>query len=331
MSKKVKDTDYLYLSTYLRAQEPKMLGRDRIERMLTAKTAADAARILEECGYGTFETVTASVLEEKIAARRAAVMEDLARLAPDVRVVDAFRVRYDYHNAKVLVKSGGTRGQALLSSAGRVPPQQMEEAFSTGSFAGLPQPLAAAMCDARDTLARSGDPQLADFILDKAYFEEFLKLAQACGSAFLEGYVRLSADCANLKSAVRAQRMGKDAAFCRKALVPAGTVDSGRLAGRMAAREPLAPLFDGTRLSAAARAGDEAVAGGRLTEFERACDNAQVEYLRAAKLTGFGEKVLVCFICALENELSTARIVLTGRIGGLDEHVIRERLRESYV
>ena len=131
MSKKVKDTDYLYLSTYLRAQEPKMLGRDRIERMLTAKTAADAARIQEECGYGTFETVTASVLEEKIAARRAAVMEDLARLAPDVRVVDAFRVRYDYHNAKVLVKSGGTRGQALLSSAGRVPPQQMEEAFST--------------------------------------------------------------------------------------------------------------------------------------------------------------------------------------------------------
>ena len=331
MSNKVKDTDYLYLSTYLRAQEPKMLGPERMERMLTAKTAAEAAQVLEECGYGAFGAVTASELEEKIAARRATVMEDLAHLAPDVRVVDAFRVRYDYHNAKVLVKSGGEGAQALLSSAGRIPPRQLEEAFRTNSFAGLPQTFVSAVCDARDTLARSGDPQLADFILDRAYYAEFLQLAQDCGSAFLVGYVRLSADCANLKSAVRALRMGKDAAFCKKVLVPAGTVDVDRLVSVVAAREPLAPIFSGTCLSEAAQAGDEAAAGGRLTHFERLCDNALVDYLRKAKLTGFGEVVLICFICALENELSAARILLTGRIGGLDAHVIRERLRESYV
>ena len=331
MSKKVKDTDYLYLSAYLRAQEPKMLGRDRIERMLAAKTAADAGRVLEECGYGAFDAVTASALEEKIAARRASALEDLAHLAPDVRLVDAFRVKYDYHNAKVLVKSGGTGAQALLSPAGRVAPEKLAEAFVTEDLAELPPQLAAAMRGARDTLARSGDPQLADFILDQAYYAEFLALARACGSAFLESYVRLSADCANLKTVVRAQRMGKDAAFCKKALVPGGTVPEEALLHALTVHEGVAQAFARTPLAEAARMGDEAAAGGRLTGFERACDNALVESLRAAKRTAFGEQVLICYICALENELSTARILMTGRIGALDADVIRERLRESYV
>ena len=330
MSKKIKDTEYLFISAYLRAQEPKMLGREKIDRMLSAKSAEDAARVLEECGFGTFDTVSATALEEKIAARRAGYMAELARMCPDIRVVDAFRVKYDYHNAKVLVKSGG-EVRKLLSSAGRLDPEKLADAFRDDAFSGFPPVLTAAIREARDVLARTGDPQLADFVLDQAYFREFMMLTEACKSPFLIGYGKLSADCANLKTAVRAARMGKDETFCRRAFVPAGEVSVESLERKLAAGEGIASLYEGTVLAEAARAGEEALAGGRMTRFERECDNAMVAYLNGAKLAGFGEKVVIGFICALENELSSARIVLTGLLNGLDEQVIRERLRESYV
>ena len=45
----------------------------------------------------------------------------------------------------------------------------------------------------------------------------------------------------------------------------------------------------------------------------------------------FGEHPLIGYLYAKENELTTIRIILTGRLAGLDAETIRERLRESYV
>ena len=48
---KLRDTDFLYLSTMLRAREAKMLSGDKIGRMLDAAGFDDAAKMAEECGY----------------------------------------------------------------------------------------------------------------------------------------------------------------------------------------------------------------------------------------------------------------------------------------
>ena len=48
---KIKDTDYLFLSTRIRALERNLLTRERMERMLDAQTAGDAVKVLAECGY----------------------------------------------------------------------------------------------------------------------------------------------------------------------------------------------------------------------------------------------------------------------------------------
>ena len=70
---------------------------------------------------------------------------------------------------------------------------------------------------------------------------------------------------------------------------------------------------------------------GRLTEFERQCDNALVAYLSAARRVPFGEQPVLAYLYAREAELTAIRIVMTGRMAGLDTETIRERLRDSYV
>ena len=54
-------------------------------------------------------------------------------------------------------------------------------------------------------------------------------------------------------------------------------------------------------------------------------------YLSGAKYVAFGEAPVIGYLAAKETEYTAVRIILTGRMAGLDADTIRERLRESYV
>ena len=146
---------------------------------------------------------------------------------------------------------------------------------------------------------------------------------------FLEGYVQLLIDSTNLKSAVRTLRMHKDADFLQSVLLSGGTVSDSRIAAA-GDREALAGLFQNSKLAEAAALGAEAAAGGRMTAFERACDNAVTDYLKDAKLIGFGPETLVAYLAAVEGETTAVRMILTGRLAGIAPDTIRERLRDLY-
>ena len=67
MGKKRKDTDYVYLSTRVKAMERGLLDRARAERVLAAPTEEAAARVLQECGYPDLAGVTGRALEAALA------------------------------------------------------------------------------------------------------------------------------------------------------------------------------------------------------------------------------------------------------------------------
>ena len=331
MAKKQNEYDYLYLSARIHAMENKLLTRERMERMLSARSAEEAAKVLSECGYGDFPSLTPAAIEGVLDAARLALFADLRRAAPDPAIVDVFCIKYDYHNAKVLLKAEAT-GQSpdrLLLDAGRYPAGRLKEDYVQGDLSRYSPAFAQAVAQARELLASSGDPQAADLLLDRAYYAEMLSAAQAAGSPFLEGYVRLSIDSVNLRSVVRSARMGKGPDFLRRVLLPEGNVKTDSLLS--AGAGDLAGVFAHTYLTAAAQEGAEAIRGGSLTQFERLCDNALTAYLSQGKRVAFGEHPLIGYLYAKENELTTIRIILTGRLAGLDAETIRERLRESYV
>ena len=80
----------------------------------------------------------------------------------------------------------------------------------------------------------------------------------------------------------------------------------------------------------AAQAGDESQTGS-LTAFERLCDNTLTAYFAKAKSVVFGEQVVIAYLCALENEISAARMIVNGLQVGLPADTIRARLRELYL
>lgn len=317
----------------LAAREARMLTAERMDRMLDAPTNDEAAKTLEECGYGDLSGLSAKAVSAALEARVAAVFNEVENMVPEPALVQLFRLKYDYHNAKTLIKAqaAGVDGAPLLSQRGTVPVETLQNAFVSDDYRDVTPALAEAMQAAAGILARTANPQTADFALDRAYFAQLLALTESVqDGGFALGYVRLQIDGANLRAAVRTRRMGKDADFLKTALVPGGTLAEDRVAAAAESGETLAALYHMTWLEKAAAAGAAAMSGGALTGFELLCDNALLDYVREAKLCSFGAAHVVAYLAAMENEVTAARMILTGRLSGLAPEVIRERLRETY-
>lgn len=328
----IKDTDYVYLSAYVRGRERGLLTRERLERMAAAPDFDEAAKVLVECGYPDLAGASDAEVEAALAKRRTAALGDVASICPEPALVDAFRLKYDYHNAKVIVKAdgAGVSGDPLLSDAGRVSPDALKRAYAEDDWRSVPSALAAAVREARSTLARTSNPQLTDMGLDKAYYAELLILTRTLSDSFFTDYVRLSIDLANLRSAVRCVRGGLDEGVLKAALVPSGTVSPDRVA-RAVYGEGVTAVFTGSELSKAATLGQRAVEGAPLSAFERECDNVLTRRLKEAKLVSFGPAVAAAYLASMDSELVAARMVLLGKRGGVSPEMLRERLRDTYV
>lgn len=326
----MKRENYLFISAFLRARESQMVSRTKAEQMLDAPTFDDCAKMLVESGYDDMSQLNLKQIETKLSEYRTALFRELETMLPDVAALDLFRLKYDYHNIKVLIKSGtGPDAERLLSDSGRVPAAKMKALYEEDLLREIPGLLPGAAAEAKALLERSANPQLADFLLDQAYFTEMKTTAEKLGSGFADGYVRILADTTNLRSAVRVLRMGKDIGYLHEALVPGGSVSEDRIVQAIG-RDGLQSAFAGSALSAAAELGSEIIGGGRLTEFELACDNAVQAYLSSAKRSSYGVECVLGYLAGKETELTAIRMILTGRLAGVPTDTIRERLRDLY-
>ena len=102
---KIKDTDYLFLSAKVRTMERNLLNGDRMEQMLEAHSDLDAVRVLSECGYPEMTEINADTLNEVLSKERDRIFKEISSYIPDPVVMDVFKIKYDYHNAKVILKA----------------------------------------------------------------------------------------------------------------------------------------------------------------------------------------------------------------------------------
>lgn len=331
MPNKLKAVDWLCVSAYVRAQEAKLLTETEYGRMLDAHELSDAIRVLQDHGYAVAEPSLAAV-ESAVRQARAELFADFSAFSMDDRLLDLFRIRYDYHNVKVVLKAAaaGMDAEHLLLEGGRFEKQDFARRLREEEDDTLPEIMAAAVKDARRLLFAAGDPQKADFALDRACFAEMAALAADMESPFIDEYVRLMIDAENVKALLRVLRMYAGAEMLAEAAIPGGRVDVDHI---LAAVEngALTEPYMGTPLAIAVEEIAQAVHGGGVMFFEKACDNALMHYLQDAALVPFGPEAVLAYFVAREREFSNIRILMGGRFAKMRPDQIRERMRESYV
>ena len=327
---KTRDTEYLYATTRIRSLEKGLLDQSATDRLIDAAGIEDMAKIMSELGYPNLQIAGVREIENSLMTARRDTFALVSELAPKSELCDIFRLRYDYHNIKAILKSmaSGEDYDGLLIDAGRFSTDFLTTALREMDYREFPEILKKAIEDARETLSRTNDPQIFDFILDRAYFEEMQALAEKSGSKFLCGYVKCLVDTANLRATLRSIRQTKDSAFLENALYNGGNIPKDKFSSCLSGETNLSDALRGTFLETAA---EKATLSGSLVAFERECDDAVMAYLRSAKYVAFGEEPLVAYVAAREGDIMIIRIILAGKVQELPVDEIRERLRASYV
>lgn len=321
----IKEADYLYASGRIRALEAKLLTRERALRIVDARTPEEAQRLLSECDYALAGDFGLSRLEQALAAKRAWLFETVGAMLPDPRLLSYLKIRYDCHNAKVLLKAShlqlrdnGPQGDLPFQDFGTIPVGQLTLLLREGDLRSLPLAFASTIEEAQGLLARTGDSQRMEIHLDRYCLQEMLRIAEAIDSEFLVGYTRLLIDTANLRLLARLQRM-ENRALDRSAALDLSSA--------------LAP--GGHRTQASLEQEAQNALGGQnahpVADLERHCDNRLMHYLLPAKALAFGHPIVVAYLLAVESEIQNTRSLIAGKIAGVTAERLRERLRDTYV
>ena len=129
MANKIKDTDYLAISARIKAMETGLLTRERMEQVLEARSDEEAVKILQECGYPELDVRSPEAMDAALSAVREATLSDVLDGAPDPRYIDIFKLKYDYHNMKAVLKAQAmnTSPDSMLMDMGRVGAAELKE------------------------------------------------------------------------------------------------------------------------------------------------------------------------------------------------------------
>ena len=134
-------------------------------------------------------------------------------------------------------------------------------------------------------------------------------------------------DVANIKAAVRCRVMQKPRDFLERAVAQAGTLDTRALVDAAAqSLDALYAYLDNTDYAGAVEALKNSMAA-----FERWCDDQLIQMIRPQRYNYFGIEPLAAYILGRENEIRMVRLILSAKINGLSDDILRERLRITYV
>ncbi|MEG2074052.1 MAG: V-type ATPase subunit [Angelakisella sp.] len=330
--KNYRDTDYLNATARVRALENSMLGSRSLVKMVDAKNAEEAFKVLSDAAIGKGHE-----LASYEAAFRDNMLETYSlveKISPLPGLVDIFRYKYDGHNLKVAIKSKKLDKDCteILSPLGNVTVAKLLEELDKKELSSFSPLLGAAGLDAAEQMAKTGDPQTVDVIIDRAVLETMAAKAAEIDNAFLSHFVQAQVDIANIRATIRLKRMKKELPMLKRVLVSGGTIPVQKLFDAYGkGYDEIFEVVSASPYGAALEPSYDGLRGETtLSLFEKLCDNYMVSIFAKVRFIAFGIEPLIAYLYGKECETNAARIVLASKLAGVPAPQITERLREAY-
>jgi len=341
------NTSYGYASGRLRVLETRLLNKIAIGRLLEADSAQEVLRILSEGEYAVAlsEISGPSDFEKALEIEMERTYALIDELSKDPDLTRIFRIKWDFHNLKVLLKASYLKELApkiddILAKFGAVPIEDIKltiEPEAEKKANKLPGYLMNALEDARSKYELSQDPQIIDVIIDNHLHRFLYNSVKKYPNPFLKSYFEAIADLNNIKNFIRIKALGGSIKMLDDVLLPYGTLDKKlfllqyeETIENFVADLVATDLIRTPYVSIVA----EAIRGWEedhsLATFEKLTDNYLINYIKPAQYIVFGVEPLIAYLLAKEHEIKLIRIIITGKINDLPIEIINERLRDTY-
>ena len=322
----MRDADYIYAVACIRAKEKTLLTDSDVQTMVGMKSEKEVLSYLIEKGWG--DGSPDSDMEVVLSAEEEKQMKLLKTLGVDDRIIETLFVQELYHNLKAAIKevcSGIDDSQAFYEHDlyGK---DQMIQILKDKDFDKLPEDMQKVAKEAFDLMLTTRDGQRVDIMIDRACLDAIEKEAASTKDKFLAEYAQNKVVIADIKIAVRAADTKKPLKVIEEALAPNRVFDVKKLSAAAATgREAVYEFLEKTDYSGAVDALKDS-----FSAFERWCDDFIMKSLMNQKTNIQSSGPIVAFFLAKQNEIRTARIILTAKANGFGEDVISERVRKMY-
>ena len=176
------NSDQLYANGRIAVLSTKLLGADKFQRLAECRAISEAVRVLQESGYASGVVLSdPNDYEQILKAELDSAMSQIRELCFDKNAVKYLLCKYDYVNAKLLMKGKYLREDftAYCFDNARYDKVQMQQDFVNDSYAEYGKYMSKA-CDGIDAEYANGNrsPQVVDKILDQACFDEMRHYAR---------------------------------------------------------------------------------------------------------------------------------------------------------
>ncbi|MDU5107410.1 V-type ATP synthase subunit C [Clostridium sp.] len=316
--------------------ETRLLDKSKVERMIEASSASEVLRILNETEYSN---VSATVkrpedYEEILAAELKRVYDLVYEISPIKDVVKIMSLKYDYHNAKVLLKEKllGKDLSSMLIKLGNLDLIEIKRKIDSDNLRSLNGTLGKGIQEAMKAFEETKDPQKIDIIIDKYMYKELVELNKSLNYKFIDNLVKAMIDSTNIRTLLRIKKQNKGRDFAQEVIVNGGAIDSNKLISLLnESPENIMSKLQSTIYSDLIKEGFEGyIATESASLLEKLSDNYIMELMKNSKLVTFGPEKLLSYIYAKETEIKVIRIIMVGKLNNIAEEVIRERLRDIY-
>lgn len=333
----MKDTMFLYAVSRVKALENNLLSKSTVDRMLEARTPEEAIKILSETDYGNYfgEVEGAYDFEKALDQSLMAAYKVIEDSTGDKRFTLLSRLRYDFHNLKVLMKEKYLKEdfRHILSHTGSIKVEALRKAVDDKDMVGFDSHIRDAFEKADMDFELKGDPQRIDMILDQGLYAYLLELAKDIKDDGLIELIKAEIDLLNINTLLRIRKIGGGTKFLEMALIDGGFLDRSVLSGSLG--EPVGSFADRLSSTIYDKVAAEGIGSfediGSTTVLEKISDNLLLDMAKRGKFAAFGVLPIIGYLRAKENETRVIRIIMVGRINKIPVENLRERLRDLYV
>lgn len=319
---------FIFAVACIRAKENSLFTKKDIDYLADCKTYNDCIRYLEDKGWGVSENGSEDI-EEILSLEEHRTWTTIEELTQELEPFNVFRYANDFHNLKVAVKCvvTDTNPDGLTVSGGTVKASLIFDAVKGRGFEELPEHLRKVADEAYITLIQTYDGQLCDVIIDKQCLECIYAAGIQSDNDIIKEYAELTVAAANIKTAVRCCKTKKTVDFIKRAMADCDSIDIAALtAAASKSIEEIEAVIEKTPYKQAMECLTRSA-----SEFEKWFDDKLMEKMRTQKWEPFTVGPLIAYIFARQTEIKAVRIILSGKLNGLDDNFIKERLREMYV
>ncbi len=341
-----KDRGFSFIGGKLKKQEGFLLTPQKLERLIDAEDEEEFIRNFFEVRWlrKNYEIHSVDELEEKLYEDLRENFLEFVYTIPNIEVLDILRLKYDFHNLKLLFKKRmkAQEPKGLYLGLGSIPLERLETAFETKNYLSLPKEISEIITHI-EAKVKDDDIKRLEMLLDKERFRLTFEMIERINNEYLFKLYTLMADLLNILIFARCKFTGLDRELFWEAYIPYGTIKKeifdnlydapfSVVSSTLSGKYYLAPIPPRTRKE------DLVVDGfsylehnGSFSLLEKLSDNLIVNFARNFRWATVGIEPFVNYFLAREMDIKNILIVGRGKESKLPVSTIKERLRDTYV